>query len=92
MKNSKNLNILSAHLWNQAGGSTIFPWPETRQMKPVPRSTLNIFMIISENVGNIYNLHFVKSIHSKSEKIGGVYSSAQKYWRKNCVNGGDKNA
>ena len=30
-------------------------------------------------------------IHSKSEKIGGVYSWAQKNWLKKCVNGDDKN-
>ena len=30
-------------------------------------------------------------IHSKSEKIGGVYSSGKKNWRKKCVNGDDKN-
>ena len=41
-------NILSAHLWNQAGGWTIFPWPKARPMTPVPRSTLNVFMTISE--------------------------------------------
>ena len=29
-------------------------------------------------------------IHSKSERNGGVYSSAQKNWRKKCVNGDDK--
>ena len=31
-----------------------------------------------------------QGIHSKIEKIGGVYSSAQKDWRKKCVNGDDK--
>ena len=32
----------------------------------------------------------VSGIHPKSEKIGGDYLSAQKYWRKKCVNLGDK--
>ena len=31
-------------------------------------------------------------IHCKSEKIGRVYSWAQKNWRKKCVNGDDKNS
>ena len=31
-------------------------------------------------------------IQFKSEKIGGVYSWAQKNWRKKCVNGDDKNS
>ena len=33
---------------------------------------------------------FVFLIHSKSEKIGGVYSSGQKDWRKKYENGKDK--
>ena len=32
------------------------------------------------------------TIHSKSEKIGGVYSWAQKFWRKKCANGDDNNS
>ena len=40
--------------------------------------------------GDKYSLFGGKCIHPKSEKIGGDYLSAQKNWRKNCVNLDDK--
>ena len=30
------------------------PWPEAKPIRPGKRSTPNVFMIISENIGNIY--------------------------------------
>ena len=33
---------------------------------------------------------WMDGMHSKSEQIGGVYFSAQKNWRKKCVNGDEK--
>ena len=41
-------------------------------------------------VGNLQQLLVSSIIHPKNEKIGGDYLSAQKNWRKKCVNLDDK--
>ena len=58
--------------------STLFQW-----MADLAFRCLFVFLYVCACV-------YVCVIHSKSEKIGGVYFSAQKNWRKKCVNGNDK--
>ena len=83
--------IKQEHLtWNFFSNEGALSISPPRYFRPLHPVSILAFNAASMAIFSWTSFCVCVHIHPKSERIGGDYFSAQKYWRKKCVNLDDK--